>query len=295
MTNEHDRDTTANDWLAQWNQSMTDVWAGMLRLWFPENSSANRHAEQGQAGPHTRASVEAALKNWQAVSAAMTAPESMEALFKGVGAMPEMVAKLARTSLDSYLEMQAKSLERIGKLGEHVDAYTFAEIDQSLFQAWTEIYEKEFSRFFQVPKLGLVREYQERISRSMDAYNRYQAALNEFLRLLALPISRSFTVLQDQLGTMAEEGKLPEDSRAYYEMWVKVLEGHYMTLFQTPEYGEALSKTLNSLSAYQTARNAVIEDMLAGLPIPTRTEIDALYEEIHRLKRRLRALEKGGG
>jgi polyhydroxyalkanoate synthesis regulator phasin len=77
-------------------------------------------------------------------------------------------------------------------------------------------------------------------------------------------------------------------------MWVKVLEGHYMTLFQTPEYVETLSKTLNSLSAYQTARNAVIEDMLAGLPIPTRTEIDALYEEIHRLKRRLRALEKGG-
>lgn len=295
MTNEHDRDTTIDEWVTQWNRSMTEIWGGMLRFWFPESGAPASKPEDGEAGRHTHASVEAALKNWQAVSAAMTAPESMEALFKGVGAMPEMVAKLARTSLDSYLEMQAKSLERIGKLGEHVDAYTFAEIDQSLFQAWTEIYEKEFSRFFQVPKLGLVREYQERISRSMDAYNRYQAALNEFLRLLALPISRSFTVLQDQLGTMAEEGKLPEDSRAYYEMWVKVLEGHYMTLFQTPEYGEALSKTLNSLSAYQTARNAVIEDMLAGLPIPTRTEIDALYEEIHRLKRRLRALEKGGG
>ena len=295
MTNEHDRDTTANDWFAQWNQSMTDMWGGMLRFWFPESGGAPRHAEDGEGGRNKRASVEAALKNWQAVSAAMSAPESMEALFKGVGAMPEMLAKLARTSLDSYLEMQTKSLERLGKVGEHVDAYTFADMDQSLFRTWTEIYEKEFSRFFQVPKLGLVREYQERISQSMDAYNRYQASLYEFLRLLTLPISRSFTVLQEQLGTMAEEGKLPEDGRAYYEMWVKVLEGHYMTLFQTPEYVETLSKTLNSLSAYQTARNAVIEDMLAGLPIPTRTEIDALYEEIHRLKRRLRALEKGGG
>jgi class III poly(R)-hydroxyalkanoic acid synthase PhaE subunit len=168
-------------------------------------------------------------------------------------------------------------------------------MDESMFRAWTEMYEKEFSRYFQIPKLGLVREYQERVSRSLDAYNRYQAALNEFLRLLALPVSRSFAVLQDQLGAMAEEGQLPEDGRAYYELWVKVLEGHYMTLFQTPEYVETLSKTLSSLSAFQNARNAVIEDLLAGLPVPTRTEIDALYEEVHRLKRRLRTLEKDKG
>jgi polyhydroxyalkanoate synthesis regulator phasin len=32
--------------------------------------------------------------------------------------------------------------------------------------------------------------------------------------------------------------------------------------------------------------------MLSGLPIPTQSETDSLYQEIHRLKRRLRALEK---
>jgi polyhydroxyalkanoate synthesis regulator phasin len=65
-----------------------------------------------------------------------------------------------------------------------------------------------------------------------------------------------------------------------------------MTLFQTPEYTDILGKTLNSLTEFKSARNAVIEDMIDGLPIPTRSEIDALYQEIHRLKRRLRALEK---
>jgi hypothetical protein len=300
MTNKNEHDTTANDWFKLWNQSMSEMMAGMLRLWHPESgaqaeASGGGPAAETETGRQVRASVDAALKNWQAVSTAMTAPESMEALFKGVGGMPEMLARLARTSLNSFLEMQAKALERIGKVGEHVDAYTFADMDESMFRAWTEMYEKEFSRYFQIPKLGLVREYQERVSRSLDAYNRYQAALNEFLRLLALPVSRSFAVLQDQLGAMAEEGQLPEDGRAYYELWVKVLEGHYMTLFQTPEYVETLSKTLSSLSAFQNARNAVIEDLLAGLPVPTRTEIDALYEEVHRLKRRLRTLEKDKG
>ena len=301
MTNKDDRDTTATDWLSLWNQSMAETWTALQRLWFPESATPGRQTDDGDPaaeadpGRRMRASVEAALKNWQAVSAAMSAPESMEALFKGVGAMPEMLAKLARTTLEGYLQMQTKTLERMGQAGAHVDAYTFADMDESLFRTWADMYEKEFSRFFQIPKLGLVREYQERITRSVDAYNRYQATLNEFVRLLALPVSRSFAVLQEQLGTMAEEGRLPEDGRAYYELWIKVLEGHYMTLFQTPEYIETLSRTLSSLSAFQEARNAVIEDMLAGFPIPTRTEIDALYEEMHRLKRRLRSLEKDRG
>jgi class III poly(R)-hydroxyalkanoic acid synthase PhaE subunit len=239
--------------------------------------------------------VEAALNNWEAISAAMSAPESMQAFFQGAGAMPEMLAKLAQTSFNGFLEMQQKALERATRLGEHVDAYSFADIDENLFRSWTEMYEKEFSRFFQIPKLGLVREYQERITEAVDAYNRHQATLNEFLRLLALPLNRSFTVLQEQIAELAEKGELPEDSRAYYNMWIKVLEGHYMTLFQTPEYIETLARTLNSLSAFRTARDAVMEDLLSGLPVPVQSEIDDLYQEIHRLKRRLRALEKEKG
>ena len=36
----------------------------------------------------------------------------------------------------------------------------------------------------------------------------------------------------------------------------------------------------------------LVEDMIESLPIPTRSEIDSLYQEVHRLKRRLRELEK---
>jgi class III poly(R)-hydroxyalkanoic acid synthase PhaE subunit len=242
-----------------------------------------------------RTSVEAALKNWEALSAALSAPESLQSFFQGAGAMPEMLAKLAQTSFSGFLEIQQKIVERAARMGDQVDAYTFTDIDENLFRTWTDLYEKEFSRFFQVPKLGLVREYQERITQAMDAYNRHQATLNEFLRLLALPVSRSFGVLQEQITELAEKGELPEEGRAYYDMWIKVLEGHYMTLFQTPEYVETLARTLGSLSAFQTARNAVVEDMLSGLPVPVQSEIDELYEEVHRLKRRLRTLEKEKG
>jgi len=242
MTANRTQNSPNDDMFTQWTRSMTDAWSGMMRLWFASGNQApdgntmdGKDRSEGMAD-RVRTSVEAALNNWEAISAAMSAPESMQALFQGAGAMPEMLAKLAQTSFNGFLEMQQKTLERATRLGEHVDAYSFADIDENLFRSWTEMYEKEFSRFFQIPKLGLVREYQERITEAVDAYNRHQATLNEFLRLLALPLNRSFTVLQEQIAELAEKGELPEDSRAYYNMWIKVLEGHYMTLFQTPEY-----------------------------------------------------------
>jgi hypothetical protein len=300
MTEKTAQNLFGEDPFSLWSQTLTEAWGAMFKLWAPppdtdDGSEAAAETQKG-AGSSERMSttMEAALKNWQAISAAMSAPDSIQALFKGVGAMPEVLAKLSRSTLNGFLEMQQKALERAGQLGEHVDAYTFSDIDENLFRTWTEIYEKEFSRFFQVPALGLHREYQERAAKATDAYNRYQASLGEFMRLLALPLGRSVAVLQDKIAALAEDGTLPEDGKAYYDMWIKVLEGHYMTLFQTPEYMESLAQTLNCMSVFKNARNAVIEDLLKGMPVPTQSELDDLYEEIHRLKRRLRELEKVG-
>jgi class III poly(R)-hydroxyalkanoic acid synthase PhaE subunit len=301
MSKNRTHDTPNDEMITMWTRSMTDMWGGMMRMWLPDGPPATpgdpggEHGRDRGTAERVRTSVEAALKNWEALSAALSAPESLQSFFQGAGAMPEMLAKLAQTSFSGFLEIQQKIVERAARMGDQVDAYTFTDIDENLFRTWTDLYEKEFSRFFQVPKLGLVREYQERITQAMDAYNRHQATLNEFLRLLALPVSRSFGVLQEQITELAEKGELPEEGRAYYDMWIKVLEGHYMTLFQTPEYVETLARTLGSLSAFQTARNAVVEDMLSGLPVPVQSEIDELYEEVHRLKRRLRTLEKEKG
>ena len=298
MNEKQSQDTSGKDAFMQWTESMSEMWGGVMRLWFPdggrdddEKSGKDDETDQG-AADRIRDSVAAALKNWQTFSGALAEPESLDGLFKGVGAMPEVLAQFAQTSLNGFMEIQQKILDHANRLGEYVDADTFAHMDENFFETWTRIYEKEIQRYLKIPKLGLVREYQERISESVDAYNRFQVTLNEFLRILSVPVSRSFVVLQEQVGELADKGELPEDGRAYYDMWIKVLEGHYMALFQTPEYTNILGKTLNSLTEYKTTRNAVIEDMIGGLPIPTRSEIDSLYQEIHRLKRRLRALEK---
>jgi len=263
-------------------QSWTQPWEGF----HPKEDRPT-----GAAG-RARASMGTTMKTFRAFSSAMEDPDAVASLFKGAGAMPEILFKLAQSGYNGFLQVQQKWFERVGRIGQSAEAYKFEDLDENAFRAWAEIYEKEFRQFLKVPQLGLTRSYQEKMMRLTDKLNIFQTTMSEFLRLLYLPVPRSFSVLQEKLSEMADEGKLPEDPKAYYRMWIKILEGHYMTLFQSPEYTQNMGQTLNALSEYTDAKNKVMEDVLDSMPIPKQGEIDELYKEIYLLKKRIKALEK---
>jgi polyhydroxyalkanoate synthesis regulator phasin len=105
-------------------------------------------------------------------------------------------------------------------------------------------------------------------------------------------MEKSFQVLQEKVVEIMDKGDLPEDPKKYYQMWIKILEGHYMTLFQSPEYIRTLNKTLDAMSEFSRAKKEILQDSLNMLPVPTHKEMDELYKEIYLLKKRIKALEK---
>lgn len=279
-----------------WMKSMGDMWVRMAdpQAFTKGQAETDRPAGAGTT-PNSQKVMAAALKNWQAMAGAMASPESVASLLKGSGTMPEVLLKLAQTSLGSFLELQQRMIQRIGQLGASVEAYQFQDIDENIFRLWTDIYEKEFRRFFQIPQLGLMRSYQEKALQAADKFNLFQSNLAEFMRLLGMPFNHSLQVMQEKLTKMAENGELSDDTRVYYQMWVKVLEGHFMTLFQTPEYVESLARTLNTLADFSAARDAALEDLIGTLPVASRSDMDDMARELYELKKRLRRLEKKNG
>lgn len=279
------------DLITGWTKSVTDFWSGITQMWMPQQA-AQEPASPMSATSSVQSSLDNAIRNWQAVSTVMSAPGSVESLLKSAGAMPEMLARMAQHTLNGYFQLQEKWIDRLGRIHDSVDAYSFDRLDENMFRAWIEMYETEFQRFYQIPQLGLTRTYQEKLNQVMDKFNIYQATLSEFFRVLTLPFNHSAAVMQEKLGEMAEKGALPDDSQKYYQMWIKILEGHFMKLFQSSEYTQILANTLNAISEFTSARDAVIQDMMSGLPIPTRKEIDDLEKELYELKKRIRRIEK---
>lgn len=272
---------------------MGDMWSQMTGVGGAVPKQASKPSGDPEtSGTKTRQAMASAVKNWQSMATAMSTPESVKALMKGSGAMPEMLVTLAQTSLESYLALQQNLIRQLGRVGDSVKAYQFDGIEENVFRLWTDIYEREFQRYFKIPQLGLLREYQEKACEAADKYNLFQAHMAEFLRMLGLPFTHALQVMQDELVKHAEQGKLSDDPRFYYQMWVKVLEGHFMTLFQTPEYVETLARTINTLADYSAARDEALEDMIGVLPVARKSEMDDMARELYEVKKRLKQLEK---
>ncbi|MDD5170981.1 MAG: poly(R)-hydroxyalkanoic acid synthase subunit PhaE, partial [Syntrophales bacterium] len=211
-------------------------------------------------------SMETMFKRWQSISSTLNDPDAAETFLQGFNTLPEFFMTLAKAGWEASSRLQKQAMEKAGKIGRKSEAYSFDNLEQDLFKSWKEVYEEEFRQYFNIPQLGLMRYYQERFNRFLDQANLFQATLTEFMFILYLPVEKSFKVFQDQVEELSSEGKLPEKSKDYYQLWLRILEGHYMNLFRSSEYLSALRETLNQLETFAVAKNQFLQDMLQGLP-----------------------------
>ena len=293
MEQDQQEKTAPESLLAAWIKSAADFWMSSAKSW-PEAAGASKPAAAFQTGDkgRTQESWQAGFRMWQALSSALSEPGTLDAFSKGISSLPDIVTRMAQTGWNGIFQLQQYWLERVGKIGQRGEAYQFENLDQQAFKAWSETYEKNFRQFLNIPQLGLTRLYQERVNRAADEFNLLQEAVAEFMYMLYLPMEKSLQVMQVKLEELSREGKLSENFKDYYNMWIKILEGHYMTLSKSPEYTRVLSKLLTVTEDFKMAKQEVLIDLLSNLPIPTHKDMDELCKEIYLLKKKVRALEK---
>jgi hypothetical protein len=277
---------------AEWIKSSTDLWTSLMKVTPAATDMLTDLPTKKTTQSRSLESMESALKMWQSLSSALSEPAIADATLKGFHSLPDVFLKVAQASWGICFQIQKSHIEKAGKISQQVDAYHFENVDQELFKSLKEIYEKEIRQFFYVPQLGLTRFYQERLSLFMDRLNLLEVTSAEFLSLIYLPFEQSFKVMQLELEKLTKEGKVPKETKEYYNLWVKILEGHFMTLFKSPEFNQTLADLFNKLSEFIMAKNEVLQDVLQILPVPTYKEIDELYKDLHILKKKVRDLER---
>lgn len=293
MAGEQQSSSDPQNILSVWLKSASDFWGSMLQVWSTEQPADDSAAGNDFSGKKRRhESVETVLKSWQALSSIAGDPGGLDAVLNLSQTTPDILLKMIKSSWSSYYSFQQQWLESAGRIGQKSKAYSFEQLDKESIRAWSELYDKEFSQFLHIPQLGLTRFHQEKMNQLVDQNNRFQAAMNEFLYLFYLPMEKSLKILHEELTDQLEEGKLSENYNEHYKRWIKILEGHYMALFKSPEYLEAMNRTLNSLEDLLSTRDAISQDMMKLLAMPTQNDMDDLYREIYHLKKRIRQLEK---
>lgn len=278
-----------NEWLKAVNQ----CW--IRSVMEPEET---RSSEEGRLKQDERASGDmlfSALKTLSAFTAAMSEPSAVNAAYRGLGTLPELGLALLKSGVQGYSTLHEHIIAMLEKIGLPPGDYNLDNLDRETIRTWSEIYKKEIKRYFNIPQLGLNRFYQERLNQAMDKYHTFNTSLAEFMQLLCLPFEKSVKVMQEKIEELTSSGDLPENTKGYYRMWVKILEGNFMTLFKSSEYNRVLSETLAAFEEYLEARNRIIQDILQSLPVPTSKEMDDLYKEMYLLKKKVRDIEKANG
>lgn len=274
-----------------WGNMSNEYMAPFLKTWENFLQQADEK-KQSSANGKLAESLLSSTKMWQIMMGAMSGPEAVARFQKATEMTPDIILGFAQTCLQGFTRLQIQASEWIQKRGASLSEADVMELDKELLKNWTETYEEEFSRYLKIPQLGLGRLYQEKANDFTDKMNLFQLELSKFLNMLYLPVEKSLKSLQEQMAEMAEEGLIDEKSKTYYNLWIKLLEGHYMELFKQTEYTETMNKTLLALHAFMDAKQAVINDFLKQLNVPTYQEMDELSKEVYLLKKRLRTLER---
>lgn len=272
-----------------WMNAAADMWLNLAKS-VPPNADTTLRTQTVIQNRFSQ-QLETNLNLLKSFSRMMSEPESMSAAANTVSALPEIILKMVKSGFDAAAQIQNHLVEKTGRIGKRTEAYNFENMDQEVFRALTDIYEKELQQYLKIPPLGLTRFYQERFNKVIDKHNLFETTLAEFLSVLYLPMEKSIKVLAEKLQQMAEEGNLPKEAKESYAMWIKILEGHYITLFKSSEYTDALHRTLNRLEDFFIAKNESLRDFLQMMPVVTQNEMDDLYKEFHLLKKRVRELE----
>ena len=280
----------AEAFVAEWMDAARGLWESMATL------GADPPRPFGIPGKNQQEKMwkswETGRKMVQSMTAWFSRPEAVEEMQKGLDAVPDLLTGLARRSMESHMELQRQWMDRAAMAGRDTRACGFGDIDQETFRFLRELYEKELRKFLEIPQLGLNRFHQEKFNRMVDRQTMFQTALAEFLHMFCLPIEKTTGVMQEKLEEMAETGELHDDIKNYYNLWVKILEGHYMTLLKSDEYTQVMDNTIASFVEYKAAREEFLCDMLRNLPVPTHRDMDALYKDLHVLKKKYRELSR---
>lgn len=273
-------------------KSATEFWEPIFKMW---SSPLTNAAQFGAAGEGAKGSSpqeqwqNAMFKSWQTLLS--TFPT-----FDVMGSAPEGsipandTFRILRSGWEGYFKLYNQWLKGVGKSAQPGMSDDLKSSYPEFIQTWMEIYEREIQPVLNAPQIGLTRFYQERMNQFVDKFTIYQTALTEFIHLLCVPVEKSLRSMEEKIEALSKEGKLSGNFQDYYNMWIKALEGQYMTLFKSPEYLQAMSRALGAVQEFNASRSELLSDLLQFLPIPTNKDMDELYKELYSLKKKVKEL-----
>lgn len=294
--NNQEKDTQfAGPFSENWMDAAAKFWENSLKMQNDAVESMSGFINYLNADS-TRSKTDTVFKMGSSISrfifSFFSNPGNLSGFASASEVVPALAMNMANHLTAGFAEIQNIIAGKSSKLGSDFKEIKMDEFNAGIFSIWKELYESDFQKFYNIPQLGLTRNYQEQMNAAMDKGNRFFIAFSEFMNLLLIPVEKAGTSVVETYQKMVDENKISDDPKEIYRLWIKTLEGFYMQLLQSREYNRSLNGLINAHAEYKKATGKITNTLYQQLQIPTNKELDQLYREIYLLKKKIRNVEK---
>ena len=163
---------------------------------------------------------------------------------------------------------------------------------RSIFPLWAETYEKNISKLFRLPGLGLTREYEDRTKKALDAQIRFLNTLPEIQEQVVTASKAAMDKVVDHIAKMEIKQVSPETYQIFYKIWLSNNEDAFTELFRSEAFCRTLANTIHRGLDAKKKMNTVMADGLSLWNIPSGKDMDEVYEAVYEMRKKIRKLEQ---
>jgi class III poly(R)-hydroxyalkanoic acid synthase PhaE subunit len=184
--------------------------------------------------------------------------------------------------------------QHIGMMGQPRPAGAEANANPLLAMSnlYWDTYNQTLGRMVNLPSLGLMREFNEKVNRGFTLLQENQQINLAYQLLLGDCLLQAFETFMQKLLAMAKEGKTVDNQTKLLELWVAVADEQFLELFHSERYAQVQSQYVNSSMALRSQQRELVEIMLRMNDLPTRSDLDEAHHNIFLLRKEVKALKK---
>ncbi|MBT3761325.1 MAG: hypothetical protein HOC53_01655 [Candidatus Nitrosopelagicus sp.] len=143
--------------------------------------------------------------------------------------------------------------------------------------------------------VGPLRNFTEnikKISQELIEANQEIVDFNTFLMEYYKQLGETWT--NSQKKVMSKISEIPQDSEsmeAYKRIWIDMFENDFTQLFDTSSFSENYNKLVSTEMQLLKRWNTIMDVMLKSANMPTKEEIDEIYQELFKLKKQFKKID----
>lgn len=164
-------------------------------------------------------------------------------------------------------------------------------IYHKMSQRYLAFYEESMGKCLSIPQLGIYRESLNQTMAAMDAYNRFMAAVGDFMAKFNIPLKDGIEVLIDTIKEREGTEKGFKSAKEIYDFAVNILDEKYDRYIKSPEGVKIVVHVIEKYLDFKKKSDGVKEIWFKSLSIPTSQEMEDVYKGIYDLRKKTRKQE----